>query len=57
MRRQQPIRACRAFLAFRATRLAKVFNVPPQVLSQLTGYVMGSQFAAAHGLSTSVLQL
>ncbi len=32
------------------------YNVPPQVFSQLTGYIMGSQFAAEHGLSTSVLQ-
>ena len=34
----------------------KGFNVPPQIFSQLTGYVMGSQFAAAHNLSTAVLQ-
>jgi outer membrane receptor protein involved in Fe transport len=31
------------------------FNVPPQVFSQLTGYVMGSQFASANGLSNAVL--
>ncbi|HEX6834253.1 MAG TPA: TonB-dependent receptor, partial [Rudaea sp.] len=34
----------------------KGYNVPPQVFSQLTGFVMGSQFAASHGLSTAVLQ-
>ncbi|HEX3896947.1 MAG TPA: TonB-dependent receptor, partial [Rudaea sp.] len=34
----------------------KGFNVPPQVFSQLTGFVMGSQFASANGLSTAVLQ-
>jgi outer membrane receptor protein involved in Fe transport len=34
----------------------KGFNVPPQIFSQLTGYVMGSQFANANGLSNSVLQ-
>jgi iron complex outermembrane receptor protein len=28
------------------------YNVPPQVFSQLTGYVMGSQFAAEHGLNS-----
>jgi len=32
------------------------FNVPPQIFSQLTGYVMGSQFANDHGLSSAVLQ-
>jgi len=32
------------------------FSVPPQIFSQLTGYVMGSQFAADHGLSAAVLQ-
>ncbi len=32
------------------------YNVPPQIFSQLTGFVMGSQFAANHGLSTAVLQ-
>jgi len=32
------------------------FSVPPQIFSQLTGYVMGSQFAANHGLSNVVLQ-
>jgi hypothetical protein len=30
--------------------------VPPQVFSQLTGYIMGAQFAAEHGLSTVVMQ-
>jgi outer membrane receptor protein involved in Fe transport len=34
----------------------KGFNVPPQIFSQLTGYTMGSEFAADHGLSTAVLQ-
>jgi len=34
----------------------KGFNVPPQTFSQLTGYVMGSQFASEHGLSSAVLQ-
>ena len=34
----------------------KGFNVPPQTFSQLTGYTMGSQFAAQHGLSTAILQ-
>jgi outer membrane receptor protein involved in Fe transport len=32
------------------------FNVPPQVFSQLSGYVMGSQFAQQNGLSDVVLQ-
>jgi outer membrane receptor protein involved in Fe transport len=32
------------------------FNVPTQTFSQLTGYVMGSQFANEHGLSNAVLQ-
>jgi iron complex outermembrane receptor protein len=32
------------------------FIVPQQTFSQLTGFVMGSQFAAEHGLSSSVLQ-
>jgi iron complex outermembrane receptor protein len=31
-------------------------SIPPQVLSQLTGYVMGSQFAAEHGLNVPHLQ-
>jgi outer membrane receptor protein involved in Fe transport len=31
------------------------YNVPPQVFSQLTGYVMGSQFASANGLSQATL--
>ena len=34
----------------------KGFNVPQQVFSQLTGFVMGSQFASQNGLSTAVLQ-
>lgn len=32
------------------------FSVPPQLFSQLTAYVMGSQFASLHGLSNAVLQ-
>jgi outer membrane receptor protein involved in Fe transport len=32
------------------------FNVPPQVFSQLTGYVMGAEFARDKGLSNVVLQ-
>jgi outer membrane receptor protein involved in Fe transport len=31
------------------------FNVPPQVLAQLTGYVMGANFANSHGLSNTHL--
>src|SRR5262249_55579369 len=31
------------------------FSVPPQIFSQLTGYVMGSQFANRNHLSNSVL--
>jgi iron complex outermembrane recepter protein len=31
-------------------------SVPPQIFSQLTGYTMGSEFAAAHGLSSVSLQ-
>jgi iron complex outermembrane receptor protein len=34
----------------------KGFNVPQQIFSQLTGFVMGSQFASEHGLSSAVLQ-
>ena len=34
----------------------KGFNVPKQIFSQLTGFVMGSQFASANDLSTAVLQ-
>ena len=33
----------------------KGFNVPKQVVGQLTGFVMGSQFAAEHGLSSATL--
>ncbi len=33
----------------------KGFNVPPQIFSQLTGYVMGAGFANANGLSSAVL--
>ena len=32
------------------------YSVPPQIFSQLTGYTMGSQFAAEHHLSSAVLQ-
>ncbi len=39
-----------------SNKACKGFNVPPQIFSQLTGYVMGSQFAADHGLSSAVLQ-
>ncbi|HEX6834810.1 MAG TPA: TonB-dependent receptor, partial [Rudaea sp.] len=39
-----------------SNRACQGYNVPPQVFSQLTGYVMGSQFAASHGLSTAILQ-
>jgi outer membrane receptor protein involved in Fe transport len=38
-----------------SNKACKGFDVPPQVFSQLTGYVMGSQFAAANGLSQAVL--
>ncbi|MEP6485511.1 MAG: TonB-dependent receptor, partial [Rudaea sp.] len=34
----------------------KGFVVPKQTTFQLTGFTMGSQFAASHGLSTAVLQ-
>ena len=34
----------------------KGFNVPPQIFNQLTGFVMGSQFASSHNLSSAVLQ-
>ena len=30
-------------------------SIPPQVLGQVSGYTMGSQFAAEHGLSSAVL--
>jgi outer membrane receptor protein involved in Fe transport len=39
-----------------SNRACQGHNVPPQTFSQLTGYVMGSQFAALHGLSTATLQ-
>jgi iron complex outermembrane receptor protein len=39
-----------------ANKACQGFNVPKQVFSQLTGFVMGSQFAAEHGLSSAVLQ-
>jgi outer membrane receptor protein involved in Fe transport len=32
------------------------YSVPPQIFSQLTGFVMGSQFAGEHGLSSAVLE-
>jgi outer membrane receptor protein involved in Fe transport len=39
-----------------SNKACKGFNVPSQVTGQLTGFTMGSQFAAEHGLSTATLQ-
>jgi outer membrane receptor protein involved in Fe transport len=39
-----------------SNKLCQGFNVPKQTFSQITGFVMGSQFAAEHGLSNAVLQ-
>lgn len=47
---------CGGHPEFASNAACKGFNVPPQIFSQLTGYVMGSQFAAQHGLSDAVLQ-
>jgi outer membrane receptor protein involved in Fe transport len=39
-----------------SNRACQGFSVPPQIFGQTTGFVMGSQFAAEHGLSTAILQ-
>jgi outer membrane receptor protein involved in Fe transport len=39
-----------------SNRACQGFHVPPQIFSQLSGYTMGSEFAAQHGLSNAVLQ-
>jgi outer membrane receptor protein involved in Fe transport len=41
---------------FSGNRACQGYSVPHQVFAQLTGYVMGSQFAATHGLTSQVLQ-
>jgi outer membrane receptor protein involved in Fe transport len=47
---------CGGVAGVSTNKACKGFNVPTQVNSQLTGFIMGSQFAAEHGLSTAQLQ-
>ena len=47
---------CAGVTGVSANKACQGFNVPQQVFSQLTGYVMGSQFANSHGLSSATLQ-
>ncbi len=46
---------CAGVSGVSSNKACKGFNVPPQIFSQLTGYVMGSNFANANGLSSAVL--
>src|SRR3984957_1136225 len=46
---------CAGVIGVSSNKACKGFNVPPQIFSQLTGYVMGSNFANANGLSSAVL--
>jgi outer membrane receptor protein involved in Fe transport len=47
---------CAAVAGVSGNRACQGFNVPPQVISQLSGYIMGSIFANDHGLSSALLQ-
>ncbi|MEP6484177.1 MAG: TonB-dependent receptor, partial [Rudaea sp.] len=46
---------CAGIAGVSTNKACKGFNVPTQINPQPTGYVMGSQFAASHGLSSAVL--
>jgi outer membrane receptor protein involved in Fe transport len=46
---------CAGVAGVSSNKACQGFNVPQQTFSQLTGYVMGSNFANANGLSTAVL--
>jgi outer membrane receptor protein involved in Fe transport len=47
---------CAGVSGVSSNKACQGFNVPKQIFSQLTAYVMGSNFANAHGLSTTQLQ-
>ena len=47
---------CAGVSGVSSNKACQGFNVPPQIFSQLTAYVMGTDFANAHGLSTTHLQ-
>ena len=46
---------CAGHPEFASNKACQGFNVPPQIFSQITGYTMGSVFAANHGLTATTL--